>query len=97
MQWASADRITHQSFFEYASQSVLHCGWAKVFVKDQLARGKTYPTAALALAFNPERFRGMFVCWRDRVPYDETTYLQSLQRRGSHLARKLNQQLPKAA
>src|SRR6266480_4747369 len=32
----------------------------------------------------------MFVCWRDRVPYDETIYRQSLQRRGSHLARKLN-------
>ena len=97
MQWASADRITHQSFFEYASQSVLHCGWAKVFIKDQLARGKTYPTAIRALAFNPERFRGMFVCWRDRVPYNETIYLQSLQRRDSHLAPKLNQQLPKAA
>ncbi len=71
MQWASADRVTHQSFFEYASQPVLHCSWAKVFIQDQLARGKAYPTAALALAFNPDRFRGMFVCWRDRVPYDK--------------------------
>jgi len=41
----------------------------------------------------PENFQG----WRDRAPYNETAYLQSLQRRGSHLARKLNQQLPKAA
>jgi transposase len=87
--------FTHQSFFEYASQSVLHCSWAKVFIKDQLARGKTYPTAIRALAFKWQRI--MFVCWRDRVPYDETIYLQSLQRRGSHLARKLDQQLPKAA
>jgi hypothetical protein len=39
----------------------------------------------------------MFLCWRGRVPYDETTYLQSLKRRGSHLADKLDQQLPKAA
>ena len=23
-----------------------------------------------------------FVCWRDRVPYDQTTYLNTLQRRG---------------
>ena len=95
MQWASADRITHQSFFEYATQSVLHSCWAKVFIKDQLARGKTYPTAIRALAFKWQRI--MFVCWRDRVPYDETTYLNSLKRRGSHLAYKLNQQLPKAA
>ena len=85
----------HQSFFEYASQSVLHCSWAKVFIKDQLARGKTYPTAIRALAFKWQRI--MFVCWRDRIPYDETTYLNSLKRRGSHLAYKLNQQLPKAA
>ena len=56
-----------------------------------MARGKAYPTAIRALAFKWQRI--MFVCWRDRVPYDETIYLQSLQRRGSHFARKLNQQL----
>jgi transposase len=92
--WARP-HFTHQSFFEYASQSVLHCHWAKAFIKDQLARGKTYPTAVRALAFKWQRI--MFVCWRDRVPYDETTYLESLKRRGSHLAHKLNQELPKAA
>jgi hypothetical protein len=39
----------------------------------------------------------MFMFWGGRVPYDEITYLQSLKRRGPHLAAKLNQQLPKAA
>ena len=87
--------FTHQSFFEYASQSALHCHWAKAFIQDQIARGKAYPTAIRALAFKWQRI--MFVCWRDRVPYDETTYLKSLTRRGSHLASKLNQQLPQAA
>ena len=33
----------------------------------------------------------------DRVSHDETAYLNSLKRRGSHLAHKLNQELPKAA
>jgi transposase len=92
--WARP-HFTHQSFFEYASQSMLHCSWAKAFIQDQLARGKAYPTAIRALAFKWQRI--MFVCWRDRVLYDETIYLQSLTRRGSHLASKLNQQLPKAA
>lgn len=92
--WARPHFI-HQSFFEYASQSVLHSGWAKLFIKDQIARGKTYPTALRALAFKWQRV--MFVCWRDHLPYDETTYLKSLTRRGSPLARKLNQELPKAA
>ena len=92
--WARPHFI-HQSFFEYAGQSVLHCAWAKLFVKEQVARGKTYPAALRALAFKWQRI--MFVCWRDRLPYDETIYFQSLKRRGSHLAHKLNQQLPEAA
>ena len=92
--WARP-HFVHQSFFEYASQSALHCPWAKLFLKEQIARGKTYPTAVRALAFKWQRI--MFVCWRDRVLYHETTYLQSLKHRGSHLARKLDQELPKAA
>jgi hypothetical protein len=39
----------------------------------------------------------MFLYWGGRVPYDETTYLQSLKRGGSHLADKLDQQLSKVA
>ena len=87
--------FVHQSFFEYASQSLLHCSWAKVFIQDQIARGKAYPTAVRALAFKWQRI--MFVCWRDRLPYNETIYLNSLKRRGSHLTSKLNHELPKAA
>ena len=53
--------FTHQSFFEYASQSALHCPWAKAFIKEQLERGKTHPTAVRALAFKWQRI--MFICW----------------------------------
>jgi transposase len=87
--------FTHQSFFEYANQSVLHCPWAKLFVQDQMAKGKKHSTAVRALAFKWQRI--MFVCWRDRVPYDQTTYLNSLKRRGSPLASKLELTLAKAA
>ena len=48
-----------------------------------------------ALAFKWQRI--MFVCWRDRVAYDETTYLDSLKRRGSPLAAKLALTLAQAA
>src|SRR5882724_2620456 len=92
--WARP-HFVHQSFFEYASQSALHCPWAKAFIQDQLACGKTHPTAVRALAFKWQRI--MFVCWRDRVLYHETIYLDSLKHRGSYLARKLDQELPKAA
>ena len=87
--------FVHQSFFEYANQSLLHCAWAKCYVQEQMAKGKKHPTAVRALAFKWQRI--MFVCWRDRVAYDETTYLKSLKRRGSALAHKLELTLPKAA
>jgi transposase len=87
--------FVHQSFFEYANQSVLHCPWAKLFVQEQMAKGKKHSTAVRALAFKWQRI--MFVCWRDRLPYEETTYLNSLKRRGSPLASKLELTLAKAA
>jgi transposase len=87
--------FVHQSFFEYALQSVLHCDWAKLYLKEQIARGKTYPSAVRALAFKWQRI--MFVCWRDRVAYDEATYLEGLKRRGSPLAAKLELTLAQAA
>jgi transposase len=87
--------FVHQSFFEYASQSVLHCLWAKLFLQEQMAKGKKHPTAVRALAFKWQRI--MFVCWRDRVAYNETTYLHSLKRRASPLAHKLQLHLSKAA
>ena len=92
--WARP-HFVHQSFFEYANQSVLHCPWAKLFLQEQIAKGKKHPTAVRALAFKWQRI--MFVCWRDRVAYDETTYLNSLKRRGSPLASKLELSLAKAA
>jgi transposase len=92
--WARPHFI-HQSFFEYAGQSALHCQWAKLYLKEQTARGKTHSSAVRALAFKWQRI--MFVCWRDRVPYDETIYLKSLKRRGSPLTHKLDQTLLQAA
>jgi transposase len=92
--WARPHFI-HQTFFEYATQSVLHCPWAKAYLQQQIAQGKTYPTAVRALAFKWQRI--MFVCWRDQVPYDQATYLNSLKRRHSPLAAKLDQILPQAA
>lgn len=92
--WARP-HFVHQTFWEYAKQSLLHCEWARLFVQSQLEKGKTYPTAVRTLAFKWQRI--MFVSWRERVPYDETTYLNSLKRRGSPLASNLTQELPKAA
>ena len=91
----SRPHFIHQTFFEYAGQSTLHCPWAKAFLQQQIARGKSHSTALRALAFKWQRI--MFKCWRDRQPYDEQTYLAALTLRGSPLAAKLKEPLPKAA
>ena len=52
--------FVHQSFFEYANQSVLHCVWAKLFLQEQMAKGKKHPTAVRALAFKwPRKLSGL--------------------------------------
>ena len=91
----SRPHFVHQSFFEYAGQSALHCPWAKLFLKEKIARGKSHSSAVRSLAFKWQRI--MFVCWRDRAPYDEATYLAALTRRGSPLAAKLQETLQEAA
>ncbi len=91
----SRPHFVHQSFFEYASQSALHCQWAKLFLQELIARGKSHSSAVRALAFKWQRI--MYVCWRDRVPYDENAYLAALQKRGSFLHARLADSLKEAA
>lgn len=62
--------FVHQSFFEYAGQSVVHCDWARAFYWSKIAAGKNHGTAVRALAFKWQRV--MWRCWQDRRPYDET-------------------------
>jgi transposase len=52
--------FVHQSFFEYANQSALHCAWAKLFLQEQIAKGKKHPAAVRALAFKwPRKLSGL--------------------------------------
>ena len=53
----------HQSFFEYASQSALHCEWAKLFLQAQIAKGKSHSSA---LVFKWSRSRGICLLARSR-------------------------------
>ena len=49
----------------------------------QRKNGKTAQMAKWALAFKWMRI--IFRCWKDRVPYDEAKYLESLKRSKSPL------------
>jgi transposase len=77
-------KFLHQTFVEYAKQSVVQSTWAKAYYADRKRLNHSRNDILRSLAF--KWIRIMYRCWRDRVPYDESSYLTSLQRRGSYLA-----------
>jgi len=84
-------KFIHQSFFEYAGQSIVWSTWAKAYYLHAKSQGKCHGTAIRALALKWQRI--MYVCWRDRVPYNEEAYLQTLRKRGSYLAQLIDNNL----
>ena len=76
-------RFQRQTFVEFAALSLPHCYWAKAYYDQQRSRGSSRQAALRALAF--KWIRIMYRCWQDRTPYNETTYLNALKRRGSPL------------
>lgn len=82
----------HQSVVEFAKCSIGQCEWARLLYEQQLARGKSRWAAIRSVAF--KWLRVLWRCWQDRRPYDETTYLRSLQRDGVEIYRQLYQGLP---
>ena len=71
----------HQSFLEYANESIRHSLWARAFYQMQKAAKKTHWVIIRALAY--KWIRILFRCWQQRIPYDERRYLKSLQKRRS--------------
>jgi transposase len=81
-----------QTFHEFANCAWRFCAWSKLYYQQQRSRGKDHHAAVRALAY--KWIRIMFRCWKDRTPYDDSLYLKSLTKRGSHLAKGLNQPRP---
>ena len=76
-----------QTFVEWAAESIRHSFWAQVYYQQQRDKGKAHQAAVRALAF--KWIRILYRCWQERLPYDESTYLQALHRRGSSLIQNL--------
>jgi len=76
-----------QTFVEWAAESIRHSFWAQVYYQQQRDKGKAHQAAVRALAF--KWIRILYRCWQERLPYDESTYLQALRRRGSSLIHNL--------
>ena len=80
--WARP-KFVHQSFVEFAALSMPHCGWARALYQQLRARGLRHWAAIRLVAY--KWIRILFRCWKDRVAYDESKYLKSLQRRNPRL------------
>jgi transposase len=76
-----------QTFHEWAGHSVAYCDWARVYYEQQRARNQGHHAAVRSLAF--KWIRIAFRCWKDRVPYNDAFYVESLRHRGSPLAKLL--------
>ena len=86
--WA-CPKFLRQSFHEFADQSRMKSVWARAYYQKQRGNGAGHNAAIRALAF--KWIRVIFRCWKDRCPYDESTYLQSLRNRNSPLLKFLPQ------
>ncbi len=83
----SCPKFLRQTFVEWAAQSIRQSFWARAFYEQQRAKGKSHQMALRALAF--KWIRILHRCWQDGTPYNETTYLNSLKKRGSPLLANL--------
>jgi transposase len=79
-------RFLRQSFTEWAAQTINKSFWADQFYRQQRAKGCSYQAAVRALAF--KWIRIVFRCWQTGKPYNESTYLKALERRGSPLLKQ---------
>jgi len=82
MRWA-CPKFLRQTFHELARTSLCFCVGAQCYYQMQLQRGKGRHAAYRALAFKWQRI--MWRCWRDRVPYDDTKYVECLKRDNNEL------------
>jgi transposase len=76
-----------QTFTEWAAQTINKSFWAGAYYYQQREKGATYQAAVRSLAF--KWIRILYRCWKSNTPYDESTYLKALQRRGSPLLKQL--------
>jgi len=79
----------HQSFIEYANESIRHSLWARAFYQMHKSAQKSHWVIVRALAY--KWIRILFRCWQQRTPYDELRYLKSLQKSRSPLLQYLAQ------
>lgn len=76
-------KFLRQTFVEWAASSIPRSFWAGAYYRSRRDQGCSHQAALRALAF--KWIRILYRCWQTRTPYDESTYLNALKRRGSPL------------
>jgi len=89
----NAPTFQRQTLVEWAGLTVRYSPWAKTYYDQQSQRGKARAAILRALAF--KWLRILFKCWKSRTPYDDATYMEALQKKGSPLNRGQAIQFPK--
>jgi transposase len=82
-------KFLRQTFVEWAGETIPRSFWAAAYYRQQRDRGCSHQAALRALAF--KWIRILYRCWQDRTPYDESTYLNALKRRGSPLLNSIGE------
>lgn len=85
----SCPTFIRQTFVEWAGLSIRYSFWAKAYYEQQINKGKSHNVAIRSLAF--KWIRIIFRCWKNCKPYDESTYLNALKKRGSPLLKGISQ------
>jgi transposase len=80
-------KFLRQPFVEGAAESIRHAVWAQVYYQQQRDKGKTPQAAVRALAF--QWIRMLYRCGQNHTPYEASTYLRALNRRGASLLQRL--------
>jgi hypothetical protein len=84
MHWRySCTTFLRQTFIEWVGYSFRYSFWVKAYYEQQESKGKPHNNIIRSLAF--KWISIMFRCWKTKTPYDESTYLEALKRRGSPL------------
>jgi transposase len=83
-------KFLRQTFHEFAAQTIRQSPWAKAFYELKREAGMSHHAAVRMLAY--KWIRILFRCWKDRVPYSEPIYLQSLARKNPNLFQRIQQQ-----
>jgi transposase len=77
----SCPKFLRQTFHEWATHSIRSSAWAKDYYDRQRGKGKPHHVVVRGLAF--KWIRILFRCWKDRKPYNDDLFRQTLSRRRS--------------